>query len=124
MGKKVGRTGMGGAGKLKEKGQIKNELRGSCRERTGLFSSAGRTSLRSSSVPSSSHHHNPQRADSKPLPQDEGDTAVMTVLPPPQARVSQNHTQVFIMGGVAPSRSESSGRGLTIVCIVMMYLLC
>lgn len=69
MGKKIGRTGMGGAGKLKEEGQIKNELQGSYRERTGLFSSAGRTLVRSSSVPSGSHNHNLQSADSKPLPQ-------------------------------------------------------
>jgi len=115
---------MGGAGKLKEKGQLKNKLWGSCRERTGLSSSVATTSARSSSIPSSSHQHDLQSADGKALPWDEGGTAGTAVLPATQARVSQNHTQVFAMGGVAPSRSESSGRGLAIVCIVMRYLLC
>lgn len=109
MGKKVGRTGMGGAGKLKEEGQIKNELWRSCRERTGLFSAAGRASARSNYVHSGSYH---------PI------SLIANPAPAPPAGVSQHHTPVFTMGGVAPSRSESSGRGLAIVRIVMRYLLC
>lgn len=59
MGKKIGKTGMGGAGRLKEEGQIKNELWGPCRERTGCCSSVGRMSPRDSSIPSSSHTAQP-----------------------------------------------------------------
>lgn len=66
---------MGGAGKLKDRGQIKTKLLVSHRERTGLFSSAGRASARSGSVPSGSHHGNPQSADSQALPRGEGGTA-------------------------------------------------
>lgn len=47
----------------------------------------------------------------------------MADLPATQARVSRNHTQAFAAGGVAPSRSESSGRGLVIASIVMRDLL-
>lgn len=115
---------MGGAGKLKDKGQIKTKLLVSRRERTGLFSSAGRTSVRSSSVPSGSQHPNQQSADSKALSRDAGGTGSLADLPAAQARLARNHTQVFTMGGVAPSRSESSGRGLVIASIVMRYLLC
>lgn len=101
MGKKTGKTGMGGAGKLKE-GQIKNELWGPCRERTGCCISVGWMSPRSSSIPGSSHtQHNLQKAESKPLV-------------PPRGRHSSSSKgfskldQVFTMGGVAPSHSESS----------------
>lgn len=65
MGKKIGKTGMGGAGKLKEDGQIEKELWAPCRERTGCCSSTGRTSQRSSFIPNSSHTAQP--ADSRPL---------------------------------------------------------
>lgn len=52
MGKNIGKTGMGGAGKLKEEGQIK-KLWGTYREWTGRCRSVGRMLQRSSFIPSS-----------------------------------------------------------------------
>lgn len=58
MGKNIGKTGMGGAGKLKEEGQIKKELWGPYREWTGCCSSVGRMSQ--SFIPSSSNKAQPE----------------------------------------------------------------
>lgn len=86
MGKKIGKTGMGGAGKLKEKagklkeeGQIKKELWGACRDRMGSVGSTQRSSL----SPSSSHTAQEVRAN--PSQRGEG-TA-------PPARPPQNQPQ-------------------------------
>lgn len=64
MGKNIGKTGMGGAGKLKEEGQIKKELWGPYREWTRHCSSVGRMSP---SSPAAHTQHNLQKAGSKPL---------------------------------------------------------
>lgn len=67
MGKKIGKTGMRGAGRLKEEGQIKNELWGPCRERTGCCSSVGGCHRGTAPSPAAHTQHNLQKAENKPL---------------------------------------------------------
>lgn len=61
MGKNIGKTRMGGAGKLKEEGQIKKELWGPYRERRGGCHKGAASS------PAAHTQHNLQKADCKPL---------------------------------------------------------
>lgn len=74
MGKNIGKTGMGGAGKLKEEGQTKKKKVGTI-QRT-----EGRMSQRSSFIPSSTTC---RRLTVNPCSQHEEGTA-------PPARASQN----------------------------------
>lgn len=80
MGKNIGKTGMGGAGKLKEEGQIKKELWGPYIEWRGGYHRGV-----ASSLAAHKQHNLQRRLTVNPWSQHEEGTA-------PPARASQNET--------------------------------